>query len=86
MGFGGTCITVIHIGFLRLQYRPGLGIRFVSDGVGVFLTVCIVVYKFFGVAVDGICQLFFKVTADDNAVFLCLYNEAADITDLIAAG
>ena len=86
MCFGGTCITVIHIGFLRLQYRPGLGIRFVGDGVSVFLTVCIGVYKFFGVAVDGICQFFFKVTADDNAVFLCLYNETADITNLIAAG
>ena len=29
--------------------------------------------------VDGICQLFFKVTADDNAIFLCLYNETTDI-------
>ena len=63
VGFGGTCITIIYIGFLRLQHRPGFGIRFVGDGVGVFLTVCIGVYKFFGVAVDGICQLFFKVTA-----------------------
>ena len=75
----GRGIAVIDIGLGALEHRPAVGIRLIGDGIGGLLALSIGVDKLLGICIDGLFQLFLKVTANYNAVFLTLYHKAADV-------
>ena len=85
MLLGGRGVSVIDIGFGALKHRPAVGIGLIGNGIGGLLPLGVCINKLLGAAINGLLQLFLKVTADHYAVFLTLNNKAADIGDHGAA-